>query len=84
LANEANQNGKIEESATGSELPGPPSWPMGYQWPASRLTSAEMMKLTILRNETKMPITMLLREAVDALWNAWQENDKVEKNRRQH
>ena len=41
---------------------------MGYQWPASRLTRADMIKLTILRNRTRQPITLLLHEAVSALY----------------
>lgn len=41
---------------------------MGYPWPASRLTRADMIKLTELRNRTGRPITVLLHDAVSALY----------------
>lgn len=41
--------------------------PLGYPWPASRLTREDMMKLTELRNLTGKPITLLLHEAVSSL-----------------
>ena len=53
-------------------LPPPPGPPdpermlKGYRWPASRLTKADMMKLTELREETGEPITKLLHEAVES------------------
>ena len=45
---------------------------MGYQWPADKLTSDDMMKLTALRTETKKPINALLHEAVSALYDLLQ------------
>ena len=36
----------------------------GYRWPASRITKADMMRLTELREWTGRRITMLLHEAV--------------------
>ena len=41
---------------------------MGYPWPASRLTRADMIRLTELRSATRRPITLLLHEAVSALF----------------
>ena len=40
----------------------------GYGWPASRLTAKDMEMLTQLRKQTKKPITVLLHEAVFALF----------------
>lgn len=40
----------------------------GYPWPASRLTQADMQKLTEMRNKTGRPITVLLHDAVSALY----------------
>jgi Zn ribbon nucleic-acid-binding protein len=38
----------------------------GYRWPASRITKADMMRLTELRARTGRRITVLLHEAVVA------------------
>lgn len=55
------------------DRPTKPSEPrMGYQWPADKLTSDDMMKLTALRTETKKPINALLHEAVSALYDLLQ------------
>lgn len=40
----------------------------GYRWPASHLTSADMEKLTQLRERTGRPITVLIHEAVSVLF----------------
>jgi hypothetical protein len=40
--------------------------PMGYPWPASKLTREDMIKLTELRTRTGKPLTKLLHEAVCA------------------
>lgn len=42
---------------------------MDYQWPASRLTRADMRKLAELRNRTGRPMTVLLHVAVSALYD---------------
>jgi hypothetical protein len=41
---------------------------MGYEWPATRLTSSDMQKLTELRAKTGRPITVLLHEAVALIY----------------
>jgi hypothetical protein len=41
----------------------------GYRWPASRLTSADMEKLTQLRALTGRPLTVLLHDAVSVLYD---------------
>lgn len=38
----------------------------GYQWPASAITNVEMAILSGLREETGMPITKLLKLAVES------------------
>jgi Fe-S-cluster containining protein len=48
--------------------PEPESELKGYPWPASRLTVEDMEMLTQLRKQTKKPITVLLHEAVSALF----------------
>jgi len=48
------------------EPPPPEELLKGYRWPATRLTKADMMKLTELRSERGVPITQLLHEAVSA------------------
>ena len=47
-------------------LPHPEHELKGYRWPASRITKADMMRLTELRERTGRRITMLLHEAVAA------------------
>ena len=42
----------------------------GYQWPASRLTADDMHKLHLLRLQTKKPITKLIQEAVQMMYEA--------------
>ena len=42
---------------------------MGYQWPASKLTAEDMHRLHSLRLQTRKQITLLLHEAVEALYN---------------
>jgi hypothetical protein len=46
---------------------------MGYQWPASRLTRADMIMLATLRNKTGRPMNELLHEAVSALYQLFRE-----------
>lgn len=40
----------------------------GHRWPASRITKADMIKLTELRDQTGRPITRLLHEAVETYY----------------
>ena len=40
----------------------------GYPWPASRLNADDMHKLHLLRLQTKKPITKLIQEAVNQIF----------------
>lgn len=44
--------------------------PIGYRWPASRLSAANMKMLKKLSIETRRPITKLLQEAVEIFCEA--------------
>ena len=46
---------------------------MEYPWPATRLTSDDMERLCILRAETKKPITQLIHEAVELMYETLRE-----------
>ena len=66
----------------GSSLDSPPPAPpdperllKGYRWPASRITKADMMRLTELRRQTGRPITQLLHQAVAAYYMLMQGGD---------
>ena len=50
------------------DLPDPEDLLKGYPWPASRLTKADMIRLTELRRILRKPITKLLHEAVAAYY----------------
>ena len=50
------------------EPPGPEKELKGYPWPSSRLTRADMIRLTELRKLTRKPITKLIHEAVAAYY----------------
>lgn len=41
----------------------------GYPWPSSKLTKADMIRLTELRERLQKPITKLLHEAVEAYYH---------------
>ena len=41
----------------------------GYVWPSSRITRADMIRLTELRKLTRRPITKLIHEAVTAYYH---------------
>ena len=41
----------------------------GYPWPASKLTKADMIRLTDLRERRRKPITKLLHDAVGAYYH---------------
>lgn len=55
-------------------LPGPQTNPdemiQGYPWPSSKLTKADTIRLTELRERLRKPITTLLHDAVGAYYCA--------------
>ena len=51
--------------------------PVGYQWPASALTGLDMQRLTEIRDATKKPVTELMKEAVDLLYDATEPQRKI-------
>ena len=54
--------------------------PGGLPWPASKLSFRDLHRLGLIRYATKKPLTLLLKEAVQLLWDATQEErDAVEK-----
>lgn len=44
--------------------------PRGYAWPASALTGFDMQRLNEIKEATRKPVTELLRDAVDLLYEA--------------
>ena len=56
----------IHQRAQPQEPPDPEQELKFYRWPASRITRADMIRLTDLRKLTKRPITRLIHEAVVA------------------
>lgn len=44
--------------------------PRGYAWPASALTGWDLQRLNEIKNATRKPITQLLQDAVDLLYEA--------------
>ena len=54
--------------------PEPPD-PERLLWPASRITKADMIRLTELREQTGEPITQLLHEAVCAYYQMLTEDE---------
>lgn len=60
------------------EPPDPEQLIQGYPWPSSRLTRADMIRLTELRRTTRKPITKLLHEAVTALYELLAANRNLE------
>jgi hypothetical protein len=56
-------------SQYGGGKPHPESeWWLKYPWPATRLTSEDMEMLCVIRRETGKPITQLLHEAVEVMY----------------
>jgi hypothetical protein len=55
----------------------PLSEPMGYQWPASRLSWQDMERLCELRSKFRKPITALLQDAVGLMWTMEQSLEGV-------
>lgn len=51
--------------------------PVGYQWPASALTGFDMQRLTEIRDATKKPITELMKEAIDLLYEQTEPQRKI-------
>lgn len=45
---------------------------MGYQWPASHLTIDDMARLHEIRMETNKPINTLIHEAVELMYELFQ------------
>ncbi len=58
---------KPEHVANNDELS---ELPVGYPWPASRLSSNEMKQLRIIAHAVNKPTTRLLQDAVKLLWDA--------------
>ena len=48
---------------------------MDYQWPSSRLTAEDMRMLHLLRMETKKPITQLIHEAVELMYELFRNEE---------
>ena len=48
---------------------------MGYQWPASHLTTDDMFKLHTIRMVTNKPINQLLHEAVELLYELFRNEE---------
>jgi hypothetical protein len=59
----------------------PSTEPLGYQWPSSRLSSHDMKRLCIIRHAINKPITRLLQDAVDLLWEATEAERKAAQER---
>jgi len=51
--------------------------PRGYAWPASALTGWDLQRLNEIKNATRKPITQLLQDAVDLLYEATAEERAV-------
>lgn len=49
--------------------------PVGYSWPASGLIGYDMAKLHELKARTGKPVTQLLREAVELLYDSTSADD---------
>ena len=45
---------------------------VGYRWPATRITEVQRQRLCIMSNDTKQPMTQLLSDAVDLLYETYQ------------
>src|SRR5262245_8392277 len=54
----------VREREQPREPPDPDQEVKGYPWPASRITGADMIRLTELRAVLRRPITKLLHEAI--------------------
>ncbi len=60
------QSNRQQLAALRLPIPGDDTELKGYRWPASRITKADMIRLTELRERTGRRITVLLHEAVTA------------------
>jgi len=49
----------------------------GYRWPATRITAEDMRRLHLLSLETKKPITQLIHEAVELMYELFQEASSI-------
>ena len=55
--------------------------PGGLPWPASKLSFRDLHRLGLIRYATKKPLTLLLKEAVQLLWDATQEERDADERR---
>lgn len=44
--------------------------PLGERWPLSRFSGRDFARLRVIANATRRPITVLLKDALDLLWQA--------------
>ena len=58
----------VEQQGQSHPPPDPEDLIQGYPWPSSRITRADMIRLTELRRLLRKPITTLLHDAVTALY----------------
>lgn len=58
---------QLEPDSAGTEKPvmSPDSPIYGIRWPANRLTSAQMRTLRQISKDVRLPVTQLLKDAVD-------------------
>lgn len=55
--------------------------PQGLPWPASKLSAQDLHRLELIRHAVKKPLTLLLKEAVQLLWDATQEERDADERR---
>ncbi len=55
--------------------------PQGLPWPASKLSAQDLHRLGVIRHAVKKPLTRLLKEAVQLLWDATQEERDADERR---
>ena len=55
--------------------------PQGLPWPASKLSAQDLHRLGLIRHAVKKPLTLLLKEAVQLLWDATQEERDADERR---
>lgn len=71
-----NQSHEPHSDERPQPIDSPSTEPLGYQWPSSRLSSHDMKRLCIIRHAINKPITRLLQDAVDLLWEATESERK--------
>lgn len=55
--------------------------PQGLPWPASKLSAQDLHRLGLISHAVKKPLTLLLKEAVQLLWDATQEERDADERR---